>query len=131
MGHQQEIARLVAQAVIVSTMMLAVSRGFHGDYRRKHVGAVWEELLVAFVLWHTDTMLKPMTVLSIAKFLGIPRSNVHRALDALVVSGLVCKVGRRYGRDLDFIAVRPNSRFFRDIRAAVMKAGRELESVFG
>lgn len=130
MSHH-EIAKILQQAVIVSTMMLAVSKAMHGDYRRKHVGAVWEELLCAFVLWHVDTVTKPQTASGVAKFLGIPRSNAKRSLDALVAGGLARKVGRGYGRNVDFIAVRPNSRFFGEIRAAVMKAGRELERVFG
>src|SRR4029077_240027 len=130
MGRDDE-ARLLQQATIVSTMMIAVARGFHGDYRRKHVGAVWEELLVAFVLWKTDTILKPMTVLGIANYLGIPRTNVNRAVLALIDQGLVCRVQRRYGRNVGFISARPNSRFFRDIRVAVIRAGRELEDAFG
>lgn len=123
-------AKLLLQAAIVSNMMLALARGFHGDYRRKHVGAVWEELLVAFVLWQSDTVTKPMTVLGVANYLGIPRSNVNRAVAALVAGGLVRKVKRRYGRDVEFIAARPTSEHFRDIRKTVIKAGRRLQAIF-
>lgn len=123
--------KLLQQATIVATMMLALARGFHGDYRKKHVGRVWEELLVAFVLWEADTMAKPLTILGIANYLGIPRSNVNRAIIALIEQGLVCKVHRRYGRNVDYISLRPNSRFFREIREAVIKAGRELDHLFG
>jgi DNA-binding MarR family transcriptional regulator len=129
-NHEQ---KLVQQAAIVSTMMLAVARAMHGDYRRKHVGAVWEELLTAFVLWQADTVTDPMSVAEIAKVLGIPRSNVKRALDALIDDnhGLARKTGQRYCRNVDFVSVRPNSRHFTDIRVSVIRAGRELERVFG
>jgi DNA-binding MarR family transcriptional regulator len=122
--------KLLLQASIVATMMLALARGFHGDYRNKHVGRVWEELLVCFVLWKTDTALEPMTALGISRYLGIPRSNVSRAIDALIDGGLVRKVHRRYGRDTDFISARPNSRFFREIREAIVTAGSQLQDVF-
>ena len=129
MSKQDEL-RLLQQATIVSTMMLALARGFQGDYRRKHVGAVWEELLVAFVLWQADTVAQPMTVAEISRYLGIPRSNVARAMGALIEQGLACRVKRRYGRNVAFISVRPTSRFFREIREAVIKAGTELQTVF-
>ena len=122
--------QLLLQATIVSTMMLAVARGFHGDYRRKHVGAVWEELMVSFVLWAEDTTQNPLTILGIAKILGIPTTNVSRAVAILVGQGLVCKIKRGYGRDVSFISARPNSRFFIEIRQAVMTAGAELQEVF-
>lgn len=128
---ETESERLVQQAMIVATMMLAVSRAMHADYRHKHVGAVWEGLLTAFVLWHVDTVAAPKTILGIAKFLGIPRSNVKRACEELVAAGLACKIKRRYARDVRFILARPGSPFFVDIRVAVMTAGRELERVFG
>lgn len=122
--------RLLQQATIVSTMMLAVTRAMQGEYRRKHVGARWEELLVAFVLWQADTTLKPMTIADIAKSLGIPRSNVSRAILELVDQGLICRIERRYGRDVGFISGRPNSRHFRDIREAIIRAGSDLQVVF-
>jgi hypothetical protein len=128
---QDEIDKLVQQATIVSTMMLALSRAFHGDYQRKHPGAAWEEYLVAFALWHTDTVANPMTIADIVKTLGnVPRSNIDRALDALLVSGLVCRSKRRYARNIGFISRRLDSPFFVDIRVAVVTAGRELETVF-
>lgn len=127
---KKDEAKLLQQATIVSAMMIALARGFHGDYRRKHVGAVWEELLVAFMLWKSDTMKQPMTIMGISNDLGIPRTNVSRAVAALLAQGLVCKINRRYGRNVGFISVRPNSRFFREIREAVMKAGRELEVLY-
>jgi DNA-binding MarR family transcriptional regulator len=129
MGKQDD-ARLLRQATIVSGMMLDLARGFHGDYRKKHVGAVWEELLVAFVLWQTDTAKKPMSALGIANYLGIPRSNVNRAILALIDQGLICKVRRRYARDPGFIAARPLSENFRAIRLTVIRAGRALQEVF-
>lgn len=131
MRKEDDFDRLLQQATIVSAMMLALARGFHGDYHNnKHVGAVWEELLVAFVLWSTDTTRHPMTVLGIAKALGIPRSNVNRAIDALVVAGLAYKVRRRYARDVRFIEARPTSEHFRAIRKTVMRAGRQLQAIF-
>lgn len=126
----KEVERLLQQATIVSTMMLALSRGFHGDYNNKHVGAVWEELLCAFVLWHRDTVSHPMTISQIAKLLGIPPSNAKRAIKALCAAGLVCTVKRRYARDVRFIRDRPHSPFFVEIRLAVLTAGRELQILF-
>jgi hypothetical protein len=48
-----------------------------------------------------------------------------------VAHGLAVRIKRRYGRNIEFIAVRPNSEFFRTIRETVMRAGRELEAVWG
>lgn len=130
-SHSKELDNLLQQATIVSSMMLTVIQHMHGDFDHKHPGAILEQLIVAFVFWGRDTISRPLTVTEVAKILRIPRSNVDRAVDVLNQQGLIREIKRqRFGRNLNFIAVRPNSTHFVEIRMAVMAAGDALRRVF-
>ncbi|WP_139486474.1 hypothetical protein [Bradyrhizobium ivorense] len=102
----------------------------HRDYRRKHVGAVAEENFVAAVVVDNDDAGKPpISVSGIAQALNMPRSNVGRAVNALVDQGRIRKEGRGYVTDLDFFAERINADYFKNIQKAIITAARELQNM--
>jgi|SRR6187402_1595333 len=129
----KELNDLIQQSVIVSTMMLTVIKNMHEDYgdKNKHPGAVYEQLIVAFVLWREDSMLNPKPVNEIAKETGIPPTNVRRAVRTLCNVGILAEPRhRRYARNTDYIAARLKSRQYKNIRKAIVTAGLALGKIY-
>jgi len=98
-------------------------------YPRKHLGAVFEELLVAMMIRVSDDLgALPRTASDISKYLGLPRSNVRRCLDALISEGVVRKVDDHgYAGELDWLASRIDANYFLKIRDAIVTAADELK----
>jgi hypothetical protein len=131
MSAAKELSDLVQQSVIVSTMMLTVLKNMHDDYGTKHPGAVFEELIVAFVLWREDTMLHPKSVNEIARECGIPPTNVRRIVAALCTVGILTEPShRRYARNPDYLAARLKSVQYKNIRKAIVTAGAGLRKIY-
>src|SRR5215467_7318430 len=89
------LAKRRMQSAIVGRLLVAGFVAMRSGYARKHVGAVFEELLVAMMIRMSDEMgALPRTASDISKFLGLPRSNVRRCLDVLTSEGVVRKVNK-------------------------------------
>lgn len=108
-------------------MVLTIVAAMQRVYRRKHVGASWEELLVSMVVRRNDEAGKPP--LSIADIEKIPRSNVQRAVRALIREGVTSRVGRDYRANPDFFAARVDAAYMTKVREAIITAARELETL--
>ena len=100
-------------------------------YPRKHLGAVFEELLVAMMIRVSDDLgAPPRTASDISKYLGLPRTNVRRCLDVLISEGVVRKVDDHgYGGELDWLASRIDAEYFLRIRDAIVTAADELKAL--
>jgi len=100
-------------------------------YARKHVGAVFEELLVAMMIRMSDEIgAPPRTASDISKYLGLPRSNVRRCLDALISEGVIRKVSEHgHSGELDWLASRIDAEYFLKIRDAIITAADELKAL--
>ena len=102
------LAKRHKQSAIVGRLTVACFVAMRSGYARKHLGAVFEELLVALAIRINDDLgMPPLTASDIAKHLGVPRSNVRRCLDVLIGEGVVRKNGERgYRGELDWLAAR-------------------------
>ena len=124
------LARRHRQAAILSRMMLAVIGSLHSAYRRKNVGAVFPELMISMVIRINDDEGKPpLHINTLAKLVKMPRSNVRRALEYLIVVGLVKKQNDGYVGDLDFLKARLNPPYWLDALAAIETAADELRKL--
>jgi DNA-binding MarR family transcriptional regulator len=77
----------------MARMMLAILKAAHEGRQEKHIGQILERMLVSLVIIDSADQGAPATATEIANRLGIPRSNVRRAIDALVATGRVQKIG--------------------------------------
>lgn len=102
-------------------------------YERKHLGAVFEELLVALAIRVNDDFgAPPITASDIARHLGVPRSNVRRCLDLLIDEGVIRKEGEHgYRGELDWLAARIDAGYFRKIHDAIIIAADQLKALDG
>jgi DNA-binding IclR family transcriptional regulator len=100
-------------------------------YPRKHLGAVFEELLVAMMIRMSDDLgASPRTASDISRYLGLPRSNVRRCLDALISEGVVRKVNENgHTGELDWLASRLDAEYFLRIRDAIITAADALKAL--
>ncbi len=111
-------------------MVLTIVAAMQRVYRRKHVGASWEELLVSMVVRRNDEAGKPpLSIADIEKILRVPRSNVQRAVRALIREGVTSRVGRDYRANPDFFAARVDAAYMTKVREAIITAARELETL--
>ncbi|BAR57582.1 hypothetical protein NK6_4414 [Bradyrhizobium diazoefficiens] len=118
------------QQAIVADMVLTIVAAMQRVYRRKHVGASWEELLVSMVVRRNDEAGKPpLSIADIEKILRVPRSNVQRAVRALIREGVTSRVGRDYRANPDFFAARVDAAYMTKVREAIITAARELETL--
>jgi predicted ArsR family transcriptional regulator len=108
-------------------MLLAMRSG----YPRKHLGAVFEELLVAMMIRMSDELgAPPRTASDISRYLGLPRSNVRRCLDALISEGVVREVNENgHAGELDWLASRVDAEYFLKIRDAIITAADALKAL--
>jgi hypothetical protein len=119
------------QSAIVGRLLVACFVAMRSGYPRKHLGAVFEELLVAMVTRMSDDLgAPPRTASDISKYLGLPRSNVRRCLDVLISEGVVGKVNEHgHVGELDWLASRIDAEYFVKIRDAIVTAADELKAL--
>jgi IclR helix-turn-helix domain len=87
------LAKRQKQSAVVGRLLVACFVAMRSGYPRKHLGAVFEELLIAMMIRVSDDLgAPPRTASDISKYLGLPRSNVRRCLDVLISEGVVRKV---------------------------------------
>jgi hypothetical protein len=100
-------------------------------YARKHIGAVFEELLVAMMIRMSDDLgVPPRSASDISRYLGLPRSNVRRCLDSLVGEGVVRKVNENgHTGELDWLASRIDADYFLKIRDGIIATADELKAL--
>jgi hypothetical protein len=125
------LAKRHKQSAIIARLTVACFVAMRSGYPRKHIGAVFEELLVALAIRINDDLgMPPPTASDIAKHLGLPRSNVRRCLDALISEGVIRKeADGGYRGELDWLASRIDAEYFLKIRDAVITAADELKAL--
>jgi hypothetical protein len=125
------LAKRHKQSAIIARLTVACFVAMRSGYPRKHIGAVFEELLVALAIRINDDLGMPLlTASDIAKHLGLPRSNVRRCLDALISEGVIRKeADGGYRGELDWLASRIDAEYFLKIRDAVITAADELKAL--
>ena len=119
------------QSAIVGRLLVAGFVAMRSGYARKHLGAVFEELLVAQAIRIADDLgAPPLTASHLSKHLGLPRSNVRRCLDALIGEGVIRKEAEHgYRGELDWLASRVDAEYFVKIRNAIIAAADELKAL--
>ncbi|WP_038384920.1 MarR family transcriptional regulator [Bradyrhizobium elkanii] len=117
------------QSAVVADMMLTIVAAMQRDYRRKHIGASFEELLVAMAVRRNDNQGKPpINVAALEKVLNVPRSNVSRAVATLIRhQGIIRKVDHAYTGNPAYLAPRVDAAYFTAIREAIITAAHELQ----
>ena len=119
------------QSTIISRLTVTSFMAMRSGYARKHLGAVFEELLVGLAIRTNDDLgARPLTASDISKYLGLPRSNVRRCLDVLVGEGVIRKEAEGgYRGELDWLASRIDAEYFLKIRDAIIVAADELKAL--
>jgi hypothetical protein len=127
------LAKRRKQSAIIGRLTVASFMAMRSGYSRKHLGAVFEEVLVGLAIRIADDLGAPaLTASDISKHLGLPRSNVRRCLDALISEGVIRKEGEHgYRGELDWLASRIDSEYFRKIRDAIITAADQLKALDG
>ena len=125
------LAKRHKQSAIIGRLTVACFVAMRSGYARKHIGAVFEELLVALAIRVADDLgAPPLTASDLSKHLGLPRSNVRRCLDALTGEGVIRKeVERGYRGELDWLASRIDAEYFVKIQDAIIAAADELKAL--
>jgi hypothetical protein len=119
------------QSAIVGRLLVTCFVAMRSGYPRKHLGAVFEELLVAMMIRVSDDLgAPPRTASDISKYLGFPRSNVRRCLNALIGEDVIRKEGEHgYRGKSDWLASRIDAEYFLTIRDAIITAADELKAL--
>src|SRR5262245_15662114 len=119
------------QSAVVGRLLVACFMAMRSGYPRKHLGAVFEELLVAMMIRVSDELgAPPRTASDISRYLGLPRSNVRRCLDVLIGEGVVRKVSEHgHTGELDWLASRVDAEYFLKIRDAIITAADALKAL--
>ena len=127
------LAKRHKQSAIVGRLLVACFVAMRSGYARKHLGAVFEELLVAMMIRMSDELgAPPRTASDISRYLGLPRSNVRRCLNALIDEGVVRKVNENgHTGELDWLASRLDAEYFLTIRDAIVTAADALKALDG
>ncbi len=87
-------AILIAQTLIVSHMLIdCVQTAHSAAFSYKHIGASFEDMLVSFAVLIGTVERRPMSATKLAGYLGIPRTNVLRALAKLQKQKFIYRVG--------------------------------------
>lgn len=128
-----ELAKRHKQSAIVGRLTVTCFVAMRSGYARKHLGAVFEELLVGLAIRIADDLgAPPLNASQLSKHLGLPRSNVRRCLDALIGEGVIRKDGEHgYRGELDWLASRIDADYFEKIRNAIVTAADELKALDG
>jgi IclR-like helix-turn-helix domain-containing protein len=127
------LAKRHKESAIVGRLTVACFVAMRSGYARKHLGAVFEELLVGLAIRVADDLgAPPLTASDLSRHLGLPRSNVRRCLDALISEGVIRKEGEHgYRGALDWLASRIDALYFLKIREAIIAAADELRALDG
>lgn len=89
-------------AYTVSSMLVDCIRVIHADaYSQRHIGASLQEMFVSFAVHIGTAEDRPMSATKIAGFLGVPRTNVLRALSALKKKNVIYSVGNVYFTNIE------------------------------
>lgn len=125
------LAKRQKQSAVVGRLLVACFVAMRSGYPRKHLGAVFEELLTAMMIRVSDDLgAPPRTASDISKYLGLPRSNVRRCLDVLVSEGVVRRVNEHgHTGELDWLASRIDAEYFVRIHDAIITAADELKAL--
>ena len=125
------LAKRHKQSAIIGRLTVACFVALRSGYARKHLGAVFEELLVGLAIRINDDLgARPLTASDISRHLGLPRSNVRRCLDVLVGEGVLRKEAEGgYRGQLDWLASRIDAEYFLRIRDAIVIAADELKAL--
>jgi IclR helix-turn-helix domain len=125
------LAKRQKQSAVVGRLLVACFVAMRSGYPRKHLGAVFEELLIAMMIRVSDDLgAPPRTAPDISKYLGLPRSNVRRCLDVLISEGVVRKVNEHgHTGELDWLASRIDAEYFVRIHDAIIAAADELKAL--
>jgi hypothetical protein len=119
-----------AQAAIVARLWVTICLAFAREYRRKHIGAIFTDILVGMLIRQNDDDGKPpLSISCIAKILNMPRSNVKRATDALMSQGVIISHEGAFTENEAFIAGRLDSNCAATIIGAILKAADDLGKV--
>ena len=119
------------QSALVGKLLVTCFVAMRSGYARKHLGAVFEELLVGLAIRIADDLgAPPLTASDLSKHLGLPRSNIRRCLEALISEGVIRKEGEHgYRGELDWLASRIDAEYFLKIRDAIIGAADELKAL--
>src|SRR5215469_4593837 len=119
------------QSAIVGRLTVSCFVAMRSGYPRKHLGAVFEELLVGLAIRIADDRgTPPLSASHLSKHLGLPRTNVRRCLDALIGEGVIRKEGEHgYRGELDWLASRIDAEYFLKIQNAIITAAGELKAL--
>ncbi|QOG18060.1 helix-turn-helix domain-containing protein [Bradyrhizobium sp. SEMIA] len=125
------LAKRHKQSAIIGRLTVACFVAMRSGYARKHLGAVFEELLTALAIRVADDLgAPPLTASDLSRHLGLPRSNVRRCLEALIEEGVVRKENEHgYRGELDWLASRIDAEYFLIIRNAIITAADELKAL--
>jgi hypothetical protein len=125
------LAKRHKQSAIVGRLTVACFVAMRSGYARKHLGAVFEELLVGLAIRIADDLgAPPLTASQLSRHLGLPRSNIRRCLAALISEGVIRKEGEHgYRGELDWLASRIDAGYFLTIRNAIITAADELKAL--
>ena len=75
------LAKRHRQSAIIGRLTVACFVAMRSGYARKHLRAVFEELLVGLAIRIADDLgTPPLTASDLSKYPGLPRSNVRRTL---------------------------------------------------
>lgn len=114
-------------AHIVARMLVDCVHVIHADaYSPKHIGASLEEMFISFAVHIGTAEDRPMSATKIAGFLGVPRTNVLRALSALKRKGIVYSVGNVYLTNVDRLAKRITPTLIKKQTKNITRAYAEL-----
>jgi hypothetical protein len=125
------LAKRHKQSAIVGRVLVECFVAMRSGYGRKHIGAVFEELLVAMTIRMSDDLgAPPRSASDISRYLGLPRSNVRRCLDSLISEGVVRRVNDNgHTGQLDWLASRIDAEYFLKIRDVIIAAADELKAL--
>jgi hypothetical protein len=125
------LAKRHRQSVIVSEMMISIVAGVRWAFKRKkNFSGLFEEWLVAMAIRLNDGRGgKPLTVASIAKNLGIPRSNAKRAVEGLIGEGMIRKEGAGFVGSIEFLQKQIDADYFKIAVGAIIAAADRLRAL--
>ena len=108
-------------------MLLDCVRVIHADaYSSRHIGASLVEMYVSFAVHIGTAEGRPMSATKIAGYLGMPRTNVLRALAALKKKDVIYSVGNVYLTNCDRLTKRITPQLMKKQIKTVARAWAQL-----
>lgn len=136
--HSQTIVRTHATlqplslrfADIISRMLVDCVRVIHTDaYAPQHLGASLEEMFVSFAVHIGTSEGRPMTATKIAGYLGVPRTNVLRALAKLKKKDIIYSLGNVYLTNNERLSKRITAQLMKKQITIIMNASAKLSAL--